>query len=321
LISWIGSSLIDEDLFLMVPPAICDYENSDYRTCFWENRGREYEDAVERIAMRRLLPSVGQLLMDVGAGYGRLADLYSGHRHVVLFDYSRSQLAYARSQWGEDPRFLFVAGDFYRLPFVPGLYDTITQIRAIHHAVDVPAVLAQVRRVLRPVGTYLLEFANKRNLKAISRYLLQRQTWSPFDHRPIEFVDLNFDFHPVWMRQQLIESGFCPGRTCTVSHFRIPLLKRLLPTRWLVTLDSWAQLTGRWWQLSPSVFLRSRATASGPTALEGAFFTCPDCDTPLPTPTDLWTPADQDLVCPLCQRAWPVRDGIYIFKDSGEADS
>jgi SAM-dependent methyltransferase len=298
----------------MPPPAICDYENSDYRTRFWEDQGRDYEDAVERIAIRRLLPSTGQLLMDIGAGYGRLADLYDGYDHVVLFDYSRSQLVFARSQLGDGPRFLFVAGDFYRLPFVAGLYETITQIRVIHHAVDVPAVLAQARRVLRPVGTYLLEFANKQNLKAIGRYLLRRQDWSPFDREPVEFVELNFDFHPAWMRQRLVEGGFCPGRILTVSHFRLPFLKRALPTSWLIKLDSWAQRTGRWWQLSPSVFLRSRATATGPTALRDAFFACPECQTPLPTPSDLWTPSDQDLICSSCRRTWPVRDGIYDFK-------
>lgn len=299
----------------MTQRVICDYEDSDYRTRFWEDQGREYEDAVERLAIRRLLPSTGQLLMDIGAGYGRLADLYSGHRHVVLLDYSRSQLADARSRWGDDPRFLFVAADFYRMPFVPGLFDTITQIRVIHHAVDVPAVFAQIRRVLRPVGTYVLEFANKQNLKAIGRYFLQRQTWSPFDHRPVEFAELNFDFHPAWMGHQLTASGFCPGRVLTVSHFRMPLLKRMVPTHWLVTLDGWAQLTGRRWQLSPSVFIRSRATASGPTAsVEGSFFACPDCRTPLPMPDDLWMPVDQDLNCPSCRRTWTVRDGIYNFK-------
>ena len=129
---------------------ICDYENSDYRTRFGKT-GREYEDAVERIAIKRLLPPTGELLMDLGAGYGRLADMYAGYRRVVLFDYSRSQLEYARSQLG-DERFVYVVGDFYRLPFVAGLFDTINQVRVIHHAADAPAVLAQVRRVLRPVG-------------------------------------------------------------------------------------------------------------------------------------------------------------------------
>lgn len=301
----------------MTRPPICDYEDSDYRTRFWEGQQREYEDAVERIAMRRLLPPCGEMLLDLGAGYGRLADLYTGYKRVVLFDYSRSQLLYARRQLADDGRFIFVAGDFYQLPFVSGLFDAIIQVRVIHHAADAPAVFGQVRRVARPVAVYLLEFANKQNLKAIGRYLLRRQDWSPFDRQPVEFVELNFDFHPVWIREQLTRVGFCPGRSLTVSHLRMGWLKRRVPTRWLVALDSLVQHTGRWWQLSPSVFVRSRATASGPTAPDGAFFVCPNCGARLPTPGDLLQGlpmADEDLVCPDCAQVWPVRDGIFDFK-------
>jgi SAM-dependent methyltransferase len=300
----------------MTAAPICDYEGSDYRTRFWEGQGRQYEDAVERLAIGRLLPPTGELLMDLGAGYGRLADMYHGYRRVVLFDYSHSQLEYARSQLG-DGRFVYVAGDFYRLPFVAGLFDAITQVRVIHHAADVPAVFEQVRRVLRPVGVYLLEYASKHHLKAIGRYLLRRQSWSPFDHQPVEFAELNYDFHPAWMREQLRAAGFVPGRTLTVSHFRVGFLKRRVPTRWLVALDSLAQHTGRWWQLTPSVFVRSRAAAEGPTAPADAFFCCPDCRASLPTPSALWQglpPAEEELACPGCGARWPVRGGIYDFK-------
>ncbi len=301
----------------MTTAPICDYEGSDYRTRFWEGQGRQYEDATERLAIGRLLPSTGELLMDLGAGYGRLADMYDGYRRVVLFDYSRSQLEYARSQLG-DGRFVYVAGDFYRLPFVAGLFDAITQVRVIHHAADAPAVFEQVRRVLRPVGVYLLEFASKRHLKAIGRYLLRRQSWSPFDHQPVEFAELNFDFHPTWIREQLSAAGFLPGRTLTVSHFRIEFLKRRVPTRWLVALDSLAQHTGRWWQLTPSVFVRSRAAAEGPTASPGAFFACPECQTPLPAPAALGQEldnVDELLTCTGCRSSWALRNGIYDFKE------
>ena len=33
-------------------PSICDYEGSNYRTEFWENQGRDYEDKAERVALR-----------------------------------------------------------------------------------------------------------------------------------------------------------------------------------------------------------------------------------------------------------------------------
>ena len=64
----------------------CDYEGSDYRTAFWGGRDREYEDAAERIALGRLLPPSGGRLIEIGAGFGRLADLYAGYREVVLLD-------------------------------------------------------------------------------------------------------------------------------------------------------------------------------------------------------------------------------------------
>jgi hypothetical protein len=46
------------------------------------------------------------------------------------------------------------------------------------------------------------------NLKAILRYLLGKQTWSPFTLEPVEFVELNFDFHPKAIRKWLGGLGF-----------------------------------------------------------------------------------------------------------------
>ena len=79
---------------------ICDYEGSAYRTEFW-GQGREYEDAVEREALRHLLPPAGRRLVEIGIGYGRLADLYGGYDEVIFFDYALSQLRQAQELWGE----------------------------------------------------------------------------------------------------------------------------------------------------------------------------------------------------------------------------
>ncbi len=53
-------------------PPICDYEGSSYRTEFWGGDQREYENLAERIALRALLPSGGQRLVEIGAGFGSL---------------------------------------------------------------------------------------------------------------------------------------------------------------------------------------------------------------------------------------------------------
>ena len=67
-------------------PAICDYEGSDYQQAFWDRGGRAYEDAVEAIALRRLLPGAGQRVLDLGAGAGRNVPRYAGFEQVVLLD-------------------------------------------------------------------------------------------------------------------------------------------------------------------------------------------------------------------------------------------
>lgn len=292
-------------------PPVCDYEGSDYRARFWEGQGRDYEDRAERIALRRLMPPTGNTLIEIGAGFGRLANEYTSYSKVVLFDYSRSLLREAQAHLGDDPRFVFVAGNWYHMPFVDGLFDTMVQIRTLHHAADAPALFQQLARIGRPNGCYILEFANKQNLKAVLRYAAGRQRWSPYTHDPIEFVELNFDFHPKWIDQQLKDSAFTPGRKLTVSHFRFGPIKRVIPASVLASMDKVAQLTGNWWQLSPSVFVKSAHPAAGKNSAPGAFFACPECRTPLEQPDS------SRCSCPNpdCGLQWGVDNGLYDFKE------
>ncbi|MCL5995231.1 MAG: class I SAM-dependent methyltransferase [Chloroflexi bacterium] len=236
---------------------ICDYEGSDYKQRFWQNADRAYEDAVERIALRRLLPPRGRRIVEYGAGFGRLADLYAGYDEIVLLDYSRTMLAQAMERWGGDPRFRFVAADIYHLPFAGGAMSAASMIRVIHHIADVPGALGEIRRTMAPGGTFVLEFANKRNLKAVARYALRRQAWSPFAPQPVEFVKLNFDFHPRWMLQQLRNAGFDTRQTLAVSYLRAGLFKRVVPVQWMVFVDAFLQRTAPLALLSPSVFVQN----------------------------------------------------------------
>lgn len=290
-------------------PPVCNYEGSDYQQSFWEQSDRAYEDQVEAIALQRLLPEDGRLLLELGAGAGRNTPRYQGFERVVLLDYSRSQLEQAQQKLGISPRYTYVAADVYRLPFASGVFDAATMIRTLHHMADAPLALAQVRRVLQPGAIFILEFANKQNLKAIFRYLLRRQDWSPFDRQPVEFARLNFDFHPQAVRAWLTAQNFSIERHLTVSHYRMALLKRLLPLKVLVAADAAAQLSGNWWQLTPSVFVRARASGqTPPPAGPAALFGCQECG---------HAPLEEQpgaLTCPVCQLRWEVRDGIYDFR-------
>lgn len=294
-------------------PPICDYEGSDYQDRFWDRGGRAYEDRVEAIALRSLLPPGGQLLLEIGAGAGRNTPRYRGFERVALLDYSLTQLQQAQTRLSGRSHLLFVVGDAYRLPFVGGLFDAATMIRTLHHLVAPERALQEIYQALRPRGVFLLEYANKRNLKAIVRYWLRAQDWNPFSHEPVEFAALNFDFHPAAVRRWLREAGFRVERQRTVSHFRMESAKRWIPLQLLVAMDAALQWTGDLWQLSPSVFVRARADAENAPAPAGAFFRCPESGHPIPHDPFRGEPPSV-LRCPGCGLRWAVRDGIYDFK-------
>lgn len=287
-------------------PRICDYEGSNYRTEFWEGRGRDYEDRVERIALHRLLRGGGRRLLEVGAGFGRLSDEFAAFEQVVLLDYSFSQLQYAQEHHGQSPHFVYVAADAYHLPFKAGVFDGATMIRVIHHMANVPRVLDQIGRVLVRNGVFILEHANKRHLKAMARYALKRQEWSPYSTEPVEFVELNFDFHPQYIADVLARSGFAAERRVPVSFFRVNALKQHVNTQFLAGLDGLLQTTGA--LIAPSVFVRARRTEAGLNQLDAAsIFACPECGGDL-------LHQDDEMVCPRDLNRYAIRDGIYDFK-------
>ena len=301
-------------------PPVCSYEGSDYQTSFWEQGGREYEDRAEAIALKRLLPTTGQLLLELGAGAGRNTSRYSGFRRIVLLDFSLSQLAQAQARLGRAKRYIYVAADIYRLPFVDGLFDAATMVRVLHHMVDAPRALRQVRKALAPGATFILEFANKRNFKAILRYVLGKQAWSPFTQEPVEFAELNFDFHPRQVREWLERIDLKIERTLTVSHLRSRLLKRLVPVSILAGLDGLLQPTGALWQYTPSVFVRARTSGgesgNASTAADvPSIFKCPNCGG-----TGLM-PALHRLDCQECGSQWGEADGIYDFRHPLRSDA
>ena len=287
-------------------PQIIDYEGSRYRTDFWEGQGREYEDLAERAAIQRLLPPTGDTLIEAGAGFGRLAGLYSGYRRVVLMDYSLSLLQEAHQTWEHDSRFVFVAASVYDMPFVANLFEAMVMVRVMHHLQMPNRALVEIGRVVRGGGTFVLEFANKRNLKSVARYALRRQPWSPFSAEPYEFVPLNYDFHPEWMKQQIHDAGFGARRELAISSFRLSGIKRFASPSWLARLDAALAGPAAVYPLSPSVMVQCipHKTLAQPQG----FFQCPDCYS-----ADL-TDGAAGITCTNCQRLWSRVNGIYDFR-------
>jgi hypothetical protein len=85
------------------------------------------------------------------------------------------------------------------------------------------------------------------------------------------------------------------------------LLKRAFSPAFLVKLENLVQWTGRFWQFSPSVFLRAQAGGEAGQQPAAGFFACPACQTPLQDTPPL-------ITCPNCGRTYPVSNGIYDFR-------
>lgn len=286
----------------------CNYEGSDYKERFWTEE-RRYEDLAERRVLERLLPPSGGAIVELGAGFGRQAGMYGGYERVFLVDYSRSLLAQARERYGGDGRFTFVASDIRRLPLASAAFDTAVTVRVLHHIDGIAPALREAHRVLKGGGAWVLEYANKRHLKAIARYLLGRQGWNPFSREPVEFVALNFDFHPAYMQESLEEAGFRLERRRAVSLFRWGPLKRRVAAQTLVRLESLAQPLASLYPLSPSVIVRARSKAAA-APHPGYHLACPECHGPLQE-------EEGRVACPSCAVWWPVEEGIYDFKEAG----
>lgn len=289
---------------------VMDYEGSRWRTEFWQ--GRAYEDAVERIALSKTLPPRGTRLVEIGAGFGRLADLYRGYDQIILLDYARSMLKDAVARLGSDPKFIFVAVDLYNLPFADNALDTALTIRVLHHVANIPDAFAQVARVVRPRGTYLTDFANKKHLKAMVKYYLGRgrgsRAMNPFSDEPYEFVKLNFDYHPSYIRMNLENVGFKIRDTLAVSTFRVGALKRVVPTSLLVSCDDALQRPTARLAIAPSILYRAENLKAGDARVNESLWRCVKCGA-----TSLQVESAQ-ITCPSCHALYKQIDGIWDFK-------
>jgi len=184
-------------------------------------------------------------------------------------------------------------------------------IRVLHHFENVPAVLQQIQHIMVNDGTFILEHANKRNLKAIMRYKFKKQDWNPYDLSPIEFVELNFNFHPDYIEYELMNTGFQMNRQIPVSFFRLGILKKTLPNGLLAGMDRIAQLSG--WKIAPSIFTHNTVTDQQFNQLDlqgDALFACPQTGSALQR--------QGDYLINGAGTRWQIRDGIYDFKSPAE---
>jgi ubiquinone/menaquinone biosynthesis C-methylase UbiE len=100
-----------------------------------------------------------QRILDVGCGAGHTAlAVASGAREVVAVDVTPEMLAVGRTLARERrlTNVLFRRADATRLPFPAASFDLVTSRYSAHHYSDPAKALAEIARVVRPGGQFLL---------------------------------------------------------------------------------------------------------------------------------------------------------------------
>lgn len=224
--------------------------------------GRDYEHASEEMAIRRLLRGMHfKHAVDIGGGYGRLCILLQDYaKDVTLAEPSRTQLDIAvdflRDYPGIDKKLMQAD----HLKFNDNSVDLVTMIRVMHHLPNPTKELAEIHRILRPDGQFVLELANYAHFRNRLKHFLKRKSMpvSPVDIRSeenkgvekIAFVNHN----PKTVIKQLDKAGFKVERILSVSNLRSPGLKKILPGIVMVSLEKLMQPTLARTYFGPSIF-------------------------------------------------------------------
>lgn len=244
----------------MTNDIVSDYTDYDYKKIFWDDGERDYEDKADRLAISRLLPKKTGVFVDVAGGYGRLADEYLNrpYREVVIFDYSQTLLDQAKEIRGD--AVTTVQGDIYNLPFEDGSVDTLMMIRATHHFADIQKVFKELARVLAPDGTAVIEVANKRTVVKMARYLLRKSDVNPFSYETVTLTDVHdkgfFNYSPKFIEDIIRKSGFAIETVLSVSNLRSGFLKKILPTKVRLAIESPLQYILAPCRFGPSTYYR-----------------------------------------------------------------
>lgn len=231
---------------------------------YWQNRS--YEHAAEIIAISRLLDKHHfKTATDIGGGFGRLTSVLAGYSTTAtLLEPSAKLRSQAKKYLGNQKNIRIVPGTAEHTRLPSQSQELLLSVRVFHHIPDLRPVFIEARRILKPEGLFLFEFANSSHFKSRLKSLItgtpilltpvERRSSANIRRQTIFFVN----HHPHTILKLLRQNSFIPLQVLSVSNFRSPLLKKILPFKLLLILEKISQPLLAKSYFGPSIFILAK---------------------------------------------------------------
>jgi ubiquinone/menaquinone biosynthesis C-methylase UbiE len=233
-------------------------------TDYWP--GRNYEHQSEVIAITRLLEnSRFNNSVDIGGGFGRLIPaLIPFSKKIILIEPSNKLRSIAQKTYPSDKQVTVISGTAQKTNLSASSQDLAMLVRVLHHIPDPLPVFKEIYRILKPEGIFILEFANSFNFKAkiqswvtgqpILLIPVEKRKLSNIRRKTIPFVNHS----PVTINRLLAKTGFTIEKKLSVSNFRLPFIKNILPVSLLIKLEKYFQPVLSGFDFGPSIFILAK---------------------------------------------------------------
>lgn len=306
----------------MIEVSNYDFFDYDYAQ-YWKKR--EYENLAEKNILNKIFSKKkGDWFIDIGGSYGRLTDTYyKQYSHPIILDYSLKTLqknySVIKKQY---PNTELIAANAYKMPFKEDTFDAGLMVRVLHHILEPAVYYKELRRIMHNGSTYVQEFANKQNAKAVIRALThlnfkyftkapyQQPTRNNFEGTKRGEEAIFLSYSPKHVKELLQSQNFNIVNRYGCSYLRSTFFKKLLGDEKMIQLEKTLQKVFKKSSIPPSIIYETQLhgdyKAQNPKTLEEVLV-CPKCNGKLSFNREI-------AHCGACSLDFRKKENIWDFR-------